>query len=89
MKAILTTIGKDQVGIIAGVSQFLAEKKINILDVSQTIMDGYFTMMMMVEINDEKADFTALSEELGGIGKKLGVEIKIRREEIYHAMHQL
>ncbi|MDN2453289.1 ACT domain-containing protein [Lactobacillus sp. UCMA15818] len=89
MKAILTTIGKDQVGIIAGVSQFLAEKKINILDVSQTIMDGYFTMMMMVEIKDEKADFAVLSEELNELGTKLGVEIKIRREEIYHAMHQL
>ncbi|KRM92640.1 ACT domain-containing protein [Liquorilactobacillus cacaonum] len=89
MKAILTTIGKDQVGIIAGVSQFLAEKKINILDVSQTIMDGYFTMMMMVEIKDEKTDFAVLSDELNVLGSKLGVEIKIRREEIYHAMHQL
>ena len=89
MKAILTTIGKDQVGIIAGVSQFLAEKKINILDVYQTIMDGYFKMMMMLEIKDEKADFAVLSEELNELGTKLGVEIKIRREEIYHAMHQL
>ncbi|AUJ28790.1 MAG: ACT domain-containing protein [Liquorilactobacillus hordei] len=89
MKAILTTIGKDQVGIIAGVSHFLAEKEINILDVSQTIMDGYFTMMMMVEIKNEDADFTVLSEELEKLGTKLGVEIKIRREEIYHAMHQL
>ncbi|MFT9254450.1 ACT domain-containing protein [Liquorilactobacillus hordei] len=89
MKAILTTIGKDQVGIIAGVSHFLAEKEINILDVSQTIMDGYFTMMMMVEIKNEDADFTVLSEELEKLGTKLGVEIKIRCEEIYHAMHQL
>lgn len=89
MKAILTTIGKDQVGIIAGVSHFLAEKEINILDVSQTIMDGYFTMMMMIEIKNEDADFTVLSEELEKLGTKLGVEIKIRREEIYHAMHQL
>ena len=89
MKAILTTIGKDQVGIIAGVSQFLAQREINILDVSQTIMDGYFTMMMMVEIKDEAADFADLSAKLAELGKKLGVEIKIRRSEIYQAMHQL
>ena len=89
MKAILTTIGKDQVGIIAGVSQFLAQREINILDVSQTIMDGYFTMMMMVEIKDEATDFADLSAKLAELGKKLGVEIKIRRSEIYQAMHQL
>lgn len=89
MKAILTTIGKDQVGIIAGVSQFLAQREINILDVSQTIMDGYFTMMMMVEIKDETTDFADLSTKLAELGKKLGVEIKIRRSEIYQAMHQL
>ncbi|WP_281165364.1 ACT domain-containing protein [Liquorilactobacillus sicerae] len=89
MKAILTTIGKDQVGIIAGVSQFLAAKSINILDVSQTIMDGYFTMMMMVEIKDEELDFSVLTAGLNDLGQKLGVEIKIRRAEIYQAMHQL
>ncbi len=89
MKAILTTIGKDQVGIIAGVSHFLAEKEINISDVSQTIMNGYFTMMMMVEIKNNKTDFAVLSQQLDELGKQLGVEIKIRREEIYDAMHQL
>ena len=89
MKAILTTIGKDQVGIIAGVSQFLAAKSINILDVSQTIMDGYFTMMMMVEIKDEDFDFSVLTAGLNDLGQKLGVEIKIRRAEIYQSMHQL
>ncbi|KRL02155.1 ACT domain-containing protein [Liquorilactobacillus capillatus] len=89
MKAILTTIGKDQVGIIAGVSHFLAEKKINISDVSQTIMNGYFTMMMMVEIQEEQTEFTTLTRQLDELGKQLGVEIKIRREEIYDAMHQL
>ncbi|WP_010580795.1 ACT domain-containing protein [Liquorilactobacillus vini] len=89
MKAILTTIGKDQVGIIAGVSQFLAAKSINILDVSQTIMDGYFTMMMMVEIKDKDFDFSVLTAGLNDLGQKLGVEIKIRRAEIYQAMHQL
>ena len=89
MKAILTTVGEDQVGIIAGVSQYLAENKVNILDLSQTIMDGYFTMMMMVDVPENEKEFSVLAEELADLGQKLGVEIRIRNEEIYRAMHQL
>ena len=59
------------------------------LDVSQTIMNGYFTMMMMVEIPDEKVDFEKITTELNELGEKLGVEIKIRNEKLYQAMHQL
>ncbi|MGM9905098.1 ACT domain-containing protein [Lactobacillus sp.] len=88
MRAILTTVGQDKTGIIAGVSSFLAEKDINILDLSQTIMNGYFTMMMVVDVSDE-ADFSALSAELKELGKKLGVEINIRNEKMYAAMHEL
>jgi ACT domain-containing protein len=88
MKAILTTIGKDQVGIVANVSQYLAQKQINILDLSQTIMDGYFTMMMMVEIPTTVA-IEEVASQLNDLGKQLGVEINIRNEEIYRAMHQL
>ena len=87
MKAILTTVGEDQVGIIAGVSQYLAENKVNILDLSQTIMDGYFTMMMMVDVPEN--EFGVLAQELADLGQKLGVEIRIRNEEIYRAMHHL
>lgn len=89
MKAILTTVGEDQVGIIAGVSQYLAENKVNILDLSQTIMDGYFTMMMMVDVPENEKEFGVLAQELAGLGQKLGVEIRIRNEEIYRAMHHL
>ena len=89
MKAILTTVGEDQVGIIAGVSQYLAENKVNILDLSQTIMDGYFTMMMMVDVPENKKEFGVLAQELADLGQKLGVEIRIRNEEIYRAMHHL
>ena len=89
MKAILTTVGEDQVGIIAGVSQYLAENKVNILDLSQTIMDGYFTMMMMVDVPENEKEFGVLSQELADLGQKLGVEIRIRNEEIYRAMHEL
>lgn len=89
MRAILTTIGKDKTGIIAGVSSYLAQNDINIVDVSQTIMDGYFTMMMMVDVDDDAADFEKLTQELDTLGTKLGVDINIRNQEMYDAMHQL
>ena len=89
MRAILTTIGKDKTGIIAGVSSYLAESGSNIVDVSQTIMDGYFTMMMMVDVDDATADFEKLTQELDALGTKLGVDINIRNQEMYDAMHQL
>ena len=88
MRAILTTVGQDKTGIIAGVSTFLAERGINILDLSQTIMKGYFTMMMVVDV-DDSADFSALSSDLTGLGKKMVVEINIRNEKMYAAMHEL
>ena len=88
MRAILTTIGKDKTGIIAGVSSYLAQNDINIVDVSQTIMDGYFTMMM-VDVDDAAADFEKLTQELDALGAKLGVDINIRNQEMYDAMHQL
>ena len=88
MKAIVTTVGQDQVGIIAGVSHYLSAAQINILDVSQTIMSGYFTMMMMVEVPADQ-DFTKLAADLKDLGTQLGVEINIRNERLYQAMHQL
>ena len=88
MKAIVTTVGQDQVGIIAGVSPYLSTAQINILDVSQTIMSGYFTMMMMVEVPADQ-DFTKLAADLKDLGTQLGVEINIRNERLYQAMHQL
>ena len=88
MKAIVTTVGQDQVGIIAGVSHSLSTAQINILDVSQTIMSGYFTMMMMVEVPADQ-DFTKLAADLKDLGTQLGVEINIRNERLYQAMHQL
>ena len=89
MRAILTTIGADKAGIIAGVSTYLAKNQINILDVSQTIMNGYFTMMMMVDVPENEKEFGVLAQELADLGQKLGVEIRIRNEEIYRAMHHL
>ncbi|HIX70240.1 MULTISPECIES: ACT domain-containing protein [Enterococcus] len=88
MRVILTVIGKDKVGIIAGVSQKLAELEINILDVSQTIMDDYFTMMMMLTM-DKSSDFETIRKELNQVGESLGVSIKVQNEEIFNAMHKL
>ncbi len=89
MRAVLTVIGKDKVGIIAGVSQQLAELSINILDVSQTIMTDYFTMMMMLELNEAQTDFDQIRMALNELGKKLDVKISIQREEIFDTMHKL
>lgn len=87
MKAILTVVGKDQVGIIAKVSSFLAEKNINILDLSQTIMDGYFTMMM-TEL-PETSNPKETSDQLQELGHANDLTITFRNAELYKSMHQL
>lgn len=89
MRGVVTVIGKDKVGIVAGVSQKLAEQKINILDVSQTIMGDYFTMMMSVDLTNATVDFEAAREELHELGKGLGVKISIQNQEIFDTMHKL
>lgn len=89
MRGIVTVIGKDKVGIIAGVSQKLAELEVNILDVSQTIMDDYFTMMMLTDLTSANKEFDDIREELHQLGKELGVKISVQNQEIFDAMHKL
>ena len=89
MKAILTVIGKDKVGIIAGISNKLSKLKINILDVNQTILDGYFTMMMMLDLKECTEEFVNVQSILSKEASILGVEVKIQREEIFKSMHTL
>lgn len=89
MKAILTVIGQDKVGIIACISSKLLEFNINILDVNQTIMQDFFTMMMMLDCTNMNGNFDELKSVLTEEGKKLGVDIKIQREEIFKSMHSL
>lgn len=89
MKAIVTVVGKDQVGIIAGVCNTLADHQINVLDISQTIMEGYFTMMMVVDLALCKAPFDQLRASLGDYGESRGLSIRIQREDIFDAMHKL
>ena len=87
MKAILTVIGKDKVGIIAGVSSELQKLNINILDVNQTIMGEFFTMIMMLDLKLSNDKFEKIKNILELKGKDLGVEVKIQREEIINSMY--
>ena len=88
-KCIVTVLGKDTVGIIAKVCTYLAENEINILDISQTIVQGYFNMMMIVDVTDLKKDFSTVFDEMEALGKEIGVNIRCQREEIFEKMHRL
>ena len=89
MKAVITVIGKDKVGIIAAVSKLLAEENINILDITQTIMNELFTMVMYTDISKMKTDFASVSERLNALGKDMGLQILITHEDIYKSMHRI
>lgn len=89
MKAIITIIGKDKVGIIANVSSLLAKRNINILDVNQTVMKEYFTMIMLVDLEKMNTDFSNLQEELSHKGKEIQMDIKIQHEEIFSKMYEI
>ncbi len=88
-KCIVTVVGKDTVGIIAQVCTYLAESKINILDISQTIVQGYFNMMMVVDISGIEKDFKVICEEMEQMGENIGVKIQCQKEEIFEKMHRL
>lgn len=88
-KTIITVIGKDTIGIIAKVCTYLAEHNINILDISQTIVQGYFTMMMIVDVTRMDIDFVTLTAEISKLGENTGVQIKCQRSEIFDKMHRI
>jgi ACT domain-containing protein len=89
MKAIITVVGKDRVGIIAAVSAALAEVSVNILDISQTIMQDNFTMMMSVDLAKSALSLKELKTKLNGIGERLGLVINIYNEELFNSMHRV
>ena len=89
MRAIVTVIGKDQVGIIAAVCTLLAEQNVNVLDISQTILQEYFTMIMLVDLDKCTVPFPAFKEALAACAEELGMEIQVQREEIFHSMHRI
>lgn len=89
MRAILTVLGSDKIGIIAGVSNLLAKSNINILDISQTTMQEIFTMIMLVDTSAMTVSFTELGKLLDEKGEELGVTISIQREDIFNSMHRI
>lgn len=88
-RAIVTIIGSDRVGIIAGIANALSDANVNILDISQSVIREYFTMIMMVDVSAAKVSFEALRKALDEVGHKLGVKVEIQREEIFQAMHRI
>lgn len=88
-KAIITVVGKDQVGIIAKVCTYLAEAHVNILDISQTILQGYFNMMMVVDASNAHGEFADIADQLEKLGEEIGVNIKLQHEDIFNKMHRI
>ncbi len=88
-KSIITVVGKDTVGIIAKVCTYLANNRINILDISQTIVSGYFNMMMIVDMNESAKPFSDIASELAQIGEEIGVVIHCQRDDIFESMHRI
>ena len=88
-KAIITVVGKDTVGIIAKVCTYLSQISVNVLDISQTIVSGYFNMMMIVDLSGAKKSFADISDDLDKVGEEIGVAIKCQREEIFEKMHRI
>lgn len=88
-RVIITVVGKDTVGIIAGICTYLAKSGINILDISQTIVSGFFNMMMIVDMSGGSVDFDTLADELEKIGKDIGVDVRCQKEAIFDCMHRI
>ena len=89
MKAVITVLGKDRIGIIAAISRILAESNVNILDITQTTMQDFFTMTMLTDIVNLSVDFDKLSDRLEEEGKALGLYVKIQHEDIFNSMHRI
>lgn len=88
-KTIITVVGKDTVGIIAKVCTYLSENGVNVLDISQTIVSGYFNMMMIVDMNKSTKSFLDCQKDLDAIGEQIGVSIKCQKAEIFEKMHRI
>ena len=89
MKAVVTVVGKDRVGIIANVCVELASYNVNVLDISQTVMQGYFTMMMVVEVTQCSVPLAELCKAMDAKGLEMGLSIRVQREDIFEAMHRV
>ena len=88
-KVIITVVGKDTVGIIAKVCTYLADNGVNVLDISQTIVSGFFNMMMIVDMSESSRTFGDCQKDLDAVGEQIGVSIKCQKEEIFEKMHRI
>ena len=88
-RTIITVLGKDQKGFIAKVCTYLSDNGINILDINQTIVNGFFNMMMIVDMKDVEKDFSIINSELDELGKSIGVKVEAQREDIFDMMHRI
>lgn len=89
MKGIITVVGQDKVGIIGKVCTLLSDEHINILDISQTIVQGYFNMMMIVDLEGAKSEFVEVVDQLSLLGKEIGVDIRLQHQDIFDSMHRI
>ena len=89
MKLVVTIVGKDRVGIIASVSNILAQKKVNILSVNQNIMDGFFNMIMMAELTDDSVKLADIQKDIKAAGAEMELDIKLQNQEIFNIMHNV
>jgi ACT domain-containing protein len=89
MKGIVTVLGRDQVGIIARICSYLSERNVNVLDIAQTIVDGYFNMMMIVDMDGATEPMAFLASGLETLGRDIGLVVHLRHEDIFNAMHRI
>ncbi|MDD3224592.1 MAG: ACT domain-containing protein [Clostridium sp.] len=89
MKAFITVIGEDKIGIIQGVTSVLSKNKINIMDINQTLLQNYFTMIMLVDLSKISVDFKEINDELQAEAEKLEVKIKMQRQDLFKSMHEI
>ena len=88
-KAVVSVLGADQRGIIARVTKILYDFNVNVLDISQTILSGLFSMIMVVDVSSERSDFDAISHELAALGERMNLQVRIQNGEIFDAMHHI
>jgi ACT domain-containing protein len=89
MKGIVTVLGRDSVGIIAKICSYMSDKNVNVLDIAQTIVDGYFNMMMVVDMSGSTAPLASMASELETLGRDIGVVVHLQHEDIFNAMHRI
>ncbi|MDO5040777.1 MAG: ACT domain-containing protein [Peptoniphilus sp.] len=89
MKAVITFIGKDQIGIVHKATEILVKYSLNIVDINQTVMEDYFTMVMLVDISQSTVEFNEIVEAYNRLGEEIGMYIKVQHEAIFDAMHQI